>query len=69
MATKKVGPKRGAVLRVRKHLYRPDGIPDHRGEDRCEDCGLGRGHAVHDLEPVDPEVGEVSHRMTGEREG
>lgn len=66
---KKKARRSGAVLRVPKHLYQGDGIPDHRGEDRCEVCGLGRRHAVHQLEPVDPEVGEVSQRITGERGG
>lgn len=57
----------GAARTVHKHPYRPDGIWDHRGEDRCEDCGLARVHRVHQLEPVDPEVAETSQRITGER--
>ena len=59
----------GAALHVRKHPYVGDGIRDHRGEDRCAECGLGRGHRVHALEPVDPQVAETSRRIVGERAG
>lgn len=58
----------GAALQVRKHPYRGDGVRDHRGEDRCEDCGLAKGHRVHRLERVDPEVAQTTSRITGERE-
>lgn len=58
----------GAVRIVRRHPYQGDGQPDHRGRDRCGDCGLGVEHAVHRLEPVDPDVVEASHRITGERD-
>lgn len=57
----------GAALQVHKHPYRGDGMVDHRGEDRCGDCGLARGHRVHQLDPVDPAVAETTSRMTGER--
>lgn len=67
MAAKKRPKLTGAAIQLPKHLYRGDGIKDHRGEDRCRDCGLGRGHRVHELEPVDPEVAEATHRITGER--
>lgn len=59
----------GAALQVHKHLYRGDGTRDHRGEDRCADCGLAQTHRVHQLDPVDPEVAETSQRIVGERMG
>lgn len=61
------GRRQGAVLSVHKHPYRGDGVADHRGEDRCADCGLPKAHAVHRLEPVAPEVAETTERITGER--
>jgi hypothetical protein len=59
----------GAVTRVGTHPYRPDGIPDVFGQDRCEDCGLDQTHRVHELATVDPAVAETTRRITGEREG
>jgi hypothetical protein len=62
-------PERSPLLtQVAKHRYRPDGVPDHRGEERCDDCGLGRGHPLHEPVEVDPETAEVGRRITGERE-
>jgi len=58
----------GAALQVHKHPYRGDGTRDHRGDDRCADCGLAQGHRVHQLEPVHPDAAEVSRRIVGERE-
>lgn len=57
----------GAALQVHKHVYRGDGVRDHRGEDRCGDCGLAWTHRVHQLDPVDPAAVEVQQRITGER--
>lgn len=58
----------GAALQVHKHPYRGDGVRNHRGEDRCGDCGLAETHRVHRLDPVDPEVAETTSRITGEKE-
>lgn len=71
MATKK--PKKsGAVLHVHKHPYVGDGVTDHRGHDRCADCGLDEGHAVHQPDPVDPSIVaaalERDAEILGERE-
>jgi hypothetical protein len=66
---KKKAKVEGAALTVHKHLYQGDGIPDHRGEDRCGTCGLDEAHRVHQLEPVDPAAAELGQRITGERGG
>lgn len=50
-----------------RHVYQPDGIPDHRGEDRCSYCQMPRKHANHDLPPAPPE--QQAHReRIGEHE-
>lgn len=67
MATKRQPRLRGARVQLPRHLYLGDGVPDHRGDDRCRDCGLRRGHVVHELEPVDPDTAEAGRRITGER--
>lgn len=67
MMAKKQPKRVGAVLTVPKHQYVADGGRDHRGQDRCDHCGLGRGHAVHQLEPVAPDVAETTERIVGER--
>lgn len=67
MSPKKPPKRTGAVLRVRRHMYRDDGTRDHLDRGRCEDCGLGEEHAVHQLEPVPPEVSQAVDRVTGER--
>lgn len=57
---------RGCGRKVR-YDNRAAGVRDHRGEDRCGDCGLPETHRVHRLERVDPEVAETTSRITGER--
>jgi hypothetical protein len=58
--------KRGAVTQVRRHLYQDDGSRDHRNRGRCELCALPEANPVHQVEPIDPEAIEWSHRITGE---
>ena len=65
MARRKEPRKAGAVLRVAKHPYLGDGVPDHTGEDRCQLDGLRRSHPVHQLEPVDEDTAELERRIAG----
>jgi hypothetical protein len=62
------------------HDHKGDGIPDHRGEDRCLTCKLGPRHEIHQpeakaeaiakrLPPVPQHVRDETARRLGEYEG
>lgn len=49
---------------VSLHPYRDDGVPDHRGQGRCTQCGLPAGNRAHRLpERTDDERAEEARRM------
>lgn len=41
---------------VYQHAYVADGIPDHKGHDRCALCGLPKERGVHVTQAVDGEL-------------
>jgi hypothetical protein len=43
-----------------QHSYIGDGIPDHRGDDRCVTCQRPRRHPDHDLPPASE--AQAAHR-------
>ena len=48
------------------HDYHGDGIADHRGHDRCSDCGLPRVRDCHDVPDTPGELIEEEARRQGE---
>lgn len=54
-----------------RHAYVPDeGVADHRGTRYCAatGCGLPQRHPRHTMPDTDPEVREVTARITGDRD-
>ena len=51
------------------HHYHGDGIADHRGDDRCCDCGLPRRRECHDLPDTPGDLIEEEARRQGENVG
>jgi hypothetical protein len=54
--------------RPHTHPYIGDGIEDHRGEDRCTDCGFPRRHKLHTLPKTADAVTKQEARRLGERD-
>lgn len=54
------------MIATRTHVYIPDGIPDHRGDDRCAHCQRPRRNPAHDLPQTSPEQAALDARRTGE---
>jgi len=55
--------RRGLVL---IHPYIPDGVPDHRGDQRCADCGLPESNRSHWLPETPAEAKAIDERRVGE---
>jgi len=53
---------------VQHHPYVGDGRPDHRGQDRCADCGMPKTNQRHDLPAVPNNVRDAEARRLGEDE-
>lgn len=51
---------------IKKHLYQGDGIPDHRGDDRCEVCKLPKRTCPNTLPETSADVREAEARRMGE---
>ncbi|HCU50398.1 MAG TPA: hypothetical protein DGG94_11470, partial [Micromonosporaceae bacterium] len=63
--------KRGNVNRSGTVLHHPfvdDGLPDHRGDSRCADCGLPKTNRAHVLPQRTEEQKAAEARRIGETE-
>lgn len=54
---------------VYQHAYVADGIPDHKGHDRCALCGLPKERGVHELPVQARDVTHLEERKLGEAHG
>jgi len=50
-----------------RHVYRDDGVADHRGEGRCQECGTPRSNERHEVPDTTLESSE-HRRRAGEQE-
>lgn len=55
-------------MKTTPHAYAGDGIPDHKGHDRCALCGLPKERSVHELPPTEDDVRDAEARRVGETE-